>query len=173
MMLGSHDNGYATELESLISQGLKDKIILLPGYAEVASKIRNLGLDTLQIPNLFLAEKLSEDSGSCGGALKLQLESEPDHFTSGSPVTTAGQGNHSPSKTMLAEPLAWNGVSSPRMLPSHSPKPSISSEPGMSHYGLISRTQRSSSISSPVGRGLRNIVRRTFTSSFFANIPHN
>ncbi|TCD71069.1 hypothetical protein EIP91_000161 [Steccherinum ochraceum] len=56
---GSHDNGYTPDLKSLISDGYGHKLILLPGYTEIASSIRELELDTLLIPNLFLADKLT------------------------------------------------------------------------------------------------------------------
>ncbi|KAH8105372.1 hypothetical protein BXZ70DRAFT_522119 [Cristinia sonorae] len=55
----SHDNGYTPDLKSLISDGYGHKLILLPGYTEIAYSIRELELDTLLIPNLFLADKLT------------------------------------------------------------------------------------------------------------------
>lgn len=57
--IGSHDNGYTPDLKSLISDGFGHKLILLPGYTEIATSIRELELDTLLIPNLFLADKLT------------------------------------------------------------------------------------------------------------------
>lgn len=57
---GSHDNGYALELQTLISEGLKHKLVLVPGYTEVAFRIRELELPTLTIPDLFIPEKLPE-----------------------------------------------------------------------------------------------------------------
>ncbi|THH32671.1 hypothetical protein EUX98_g1526 [Antrodiella citrinella] len=55
----SHDNGYTPDLKSLISDGFGHKLILLPGYTEIAYSIRELELHTLIIPNLFLADKLT------------------------------------------------------------------------------------------------------------------
>ena len=61
---GSHDNGYALELQTLISEGLKHKLVLVPGYSEVAFRIRELDLPTLIIPDLFMPEKLPESTSS-------------------------------------------------------------------------------------------------------------
>ncbi|KAI0791290.1 hypothetical protein C8Q75DRAFT_757573 [Abortiporus biennis] len=55
----SHDNGYVPELQSLITDGLRDKLILLPGYREIVHAIKCLNFPTLVIPDLFMAEKLS------------------------------------------------------------------------------------------------------------------
>lgn len=60
---GSHDNGYVTTLRSQITAGLKDKLILLPGYTEIASGISELQLPSLVIPDLFLTEKLASSPG--------------------------------------------------------------------------------------------------------------
>lgn len=59
MTPGCHDNGYVSALNSFITSGHKDKLILLPGYAEMAAGIDNLGLPSLQIPDLFLTEKIN------------------------------------------------------------------------------------------------------------------
>lgn len=59
LILGCHDNGYVTTLNSYITSGHEQKLILLPGYSDVAAEIEKLGLPSLKIPSLFLAEKLS------------------------------------------------------------------------------------------------------------------
>jgi len=57
---GCHDNGYVTTLNSYITSGHKDKLILLPGYTDIAVGIKKLGLPSLKIPGLFLPEKLAQ-----------------------------------------------------------------------------------------------------------------
>lgn len=59
MTPGCHDNGYVSALNSFITSGHKEKLILLPGYAEMAAGIDKLGLPSLQIPDLFLPEKIN------------------------------------------------------------------------------------------------------------------
>lgn len=56
---GCHDNGYVSALNSYITSGHKEKLILLPGYTDVAVGIEKLGLPSLPIPGLFLPEKIS------------------------------------------------------------------------------------------------------------------
>jgi hypothetical protein len=56
---GCHDNGYVTNLRSQITAGLKHKLILLPTYTEVAAGIAELDLPALNIPELFLTQKIS------------------------------------------------------------------------------------------------------------------
>lgn len=56
---GCHDNGYVTTLNSYITSGHKEKLILLPGYTDTAGEIEKLGIPSLRIPLLFLAEKLT------------------------------------------------------------------------------------------------------------------
>ena len=46
-------------MNSYITSGHKEKLILLPGYTVNAAEIEKLGLDSLKIPHLFLAEKLT------------------------------------------------------------------------------------------------------------------
>ncbi|KAF8558842.1 hypothetical protein OG21DRAFT_1404128, partial [Imleria badia] len=55
---GSHDNGYVNVLRSVITEGFRDKLILMPGYAEVALDIRALLLPELRVPDLFISSKL-------------------------------------------------------------------------------------------------------------------
>lgn len=55
---GCHDNGYVTNLRSQITAGFKQKLILLRGYAELATGIADLDLPVLTVPDLFLSQKL-------------------------------------------------------------------------------------------------------------------
>lgn len=57
-LLGSHDNGYVNVLRSVITEGYRDKLILMPGYADIALDIKALSLPELRIPDLFIASKL-------------------------------------------------------------------------------------------------------------------
>lgn len=60
--LGSHDNGYVNVLRSVITAGFRDKLILIPGYTDVAVDIKALMLPELRIPNLFMTTKLVSPS---------------------------------------------------------------------------------------------------------------
>ncbi|KAJ3478992.1 hypothetical protein NLI96_g9368 [Meripilus lineatus] len=55
---GSHDNGYAPDLQSLITDGFREKLILLPGYTQIASRIADLGFPVLAIHGIFMPDKL-------------------------------------------------------------------------------------------------------------------
>ncbi|KAH7916318.1 hypothetical protein BJ138DRAFT_1132080 [Hygrophoropsis aurantiaca] len=55
---GCHDNGYANTLRSVITAGFEDKLVLLPGYTEIANDIKALNLPVLRVPELFMSEKL-------------------------------------------------------------------------------------------------------------------
>ncbi|KAH0840069.1 hypothetical protein J3R83DRAFT_1036 [Lanmaoa asiatica] len=55
---GSHDNGYVNVLRSVITEGFRDKLILMPGYSDVALDIKALMLPELRIPDLFMTSKL-------------------------------------------------------------------------------------------------------------------
>jgi len=57
---GCHDNGYITKLNSYITSGHKEKIILLPGYSHINMGIEKLGLPSLKISNLFMAEEFAQ-----------------------------------------------------------------------------------------------------------------
>lgn len=67
LLLGCHDNGYATSLRSLITAGFQDKLVLLRGYSESAVGIEELGLPTMTVPQLFLADKLVTSHNSLPG----------------------------------------------------------------------------------------------------------
>lgn len=49
----------SSTLNSLITSGFKEKLILLPGYSELAVGIEKLGLPALAIPDLFLSDKIT------------------------------------------------------------------------------------------------------------------
>lgn len=76
---GCHDNGYVTTLRSAITNGYRDKLLLLPGYEQVctllfgllicmplngasikqvAKDIEELALPTMTIPQLFMPQKM-------------------------------------------------------------------------------------------------------------------
>ncbi|KAJ7147619.1 hypothetical protein C8R43DRAFT_1010148 [Mycena crocata] len=59
---GCHDNGYVANLHSQITAGYKEKLILLRSYTEMAAGIATLGLPSLTIPELFMSQKIGEDS---------------------------------------------------------------------------------------------------------------
>ena len=67
LVLGCHDNGYATTLRSFITAGFQDKLILLRGYSESAASIEELGLPTMTVPQLFLADKLVSSHNALPG----------------------------------------------------------------------------------------------------------
>ncbi len=48
----------------MLSNGYRHKLVLLPGYAEMAYRIRELELPALVLADLFLAEKLNEGTSS-------------------------------------------------------------------------------------------------------------
>ncbi|KIY49505.1 hypothetical protein FISHEDRAFT_22299, partial [Fistulina hepatica ATCC 64428] len=60
---GCHDNGYVSNLRSLMTAGYMSKLVLLPSYSEVAAGIAELGLPMLEIPDLFLTRKLTANGG--------------------------------------------------------------------------------------------------------------
>ncbi|KAK7696427.1 hypothetical protein QCA50_001084 [Cerrena zonata] len=55
----THDNGYVPDLRSYIAHGQSEKLVLLPGYSETALGIKQLGLPSLIVPDLFLEEKIN------------------------------------------------------------------------------------------------------------------
>ncbi|KAF9247164.1 hypothetical protein BU15DRAFT_58049 [Melanogaster broomeanus] len=59
---GSHDNGYVNVLRSVITAGFREKLIIMPGYNEVATDIKALVLPELRVPNLFMTTKLAPPS---------------------------------------------------------------------------------------------------------------
>jgi hypothetical protein len=55
---GCHDNGYVTTIRSQITAGFKHKLILLQGYSDMATGIKELELPSFSISELFMPEKL-------------------------------------------------------------------------------------------------------------------
>ncbi|KAL1708534.1 hypothetical protein EV121DRAFT_254242 [Schizophyllum commune] len=55
---GCHDNGYANTLRTLITEGFRDKLVLLRGYSDMASEINKLNLHDYTIPDLFRTSKI-------------------------------------------------------------------------------------------------------------------
>lgn len=55
---GCHDNGYVTTIRSQITAGFKHKLVLLQGYSDMATGIKELDLPSFSIPELFMPEKL-------------------------------------------------------------------------------------------------------------------
>ncbi|KAJ6539204.1 hypothetical protein B0H19DRAFT_347372 [Mycena capillaripes] len=55
---GCHDAGYISTLHSQITAGFREKLILLKGYTQMATAIAELELPSLEIPNLFITQKL-------------------------------------------------------------------------------------------------------------------
>ncbi|KAJ7777175.1 hypothetical protein B0H16DRAFT_1712217 [Mycena metata] len=59
---GCHDNGYVANLYSQITAGYKEKLILLKSYTEMAAGIAALGLPSLAIPELFMLQKIGDET---------------------------------------------------------------------------------------------------------------
>ncbi|KAJ7781390.1 hypothetical protein B0H16DRAFT_1710599 [Mycena metata] len=55
---GCHDGGYISNLNSQITAGYREKLILLKGYTQMAPTIAALDLPLLEIPELFMTHKL-------------------------------------------------------------------------------------------------------------------
>ena len=62
--LGGHDNGYASTLNYLQTEGLLEKVTLLRGYEVLAKEVRSLNLPQLQIEGVFMTKKLHSKSPS-------------------------------------------------------------------------------------------------------------
>jgi hypothetical protein len=59
---GCHDDSYVTTINSLITHGLGDKLLLLRGYTKMAPSIEALRLPCMSASHLFVSEKLVSDS---------------------------------------------------------------------------------------------------------------
>jgi hypothetical protein len=57
---GGHDNGYQGSLVALHTLGFKEKLVLLQSYTQTAREIGTLRLPTLEIPGLFMTNKLEK-----------------------------------------------------------------------------------------------------------------
>ncbi|EKM61021.1 uncharacterized protein PHACADRAFT_168384 [Phanerochaete carnosa HHB-10118-sp] len=55
---GAHDNGYTSALNYLANEGLHHKLTILRGYREFAFEVKSLNLPFLDIPGLFMTERL-------------------------------------------------------------------------------------------------------------------
>jgi hypothetical protein len=106
MDVGCHDNGYAPVLESLITDNLRQKLVLLPGHVEVAAGIRNLHLGSLIVDNLF-------EGGSPAPASHPLLPANPEKAhtqrSSKVPYTVALQGNSQ--ETLAATSIISGSIS--------------------------------------------------------------
>jgi len=114
---GCHDNGYATSLRSLITAGFQDKLVLLRGYAESAAGIEELGLPSMTIPQLFIADKLVTSHAPLPGL-------KPARSRSGSFV------DGPPQVPRATTPLPPSSLQSSCKFLDNSP-PSVSSELGL------------------------------------------
>ncbi|KAH8113331.1 hypothetical protein DFH11DRAFT_1510555 [Phellopilus nigrolimitatus] len=62
---GCHNNGYVSQLSSLqLTSVYREKLVLLPGYTEMASEFDKLHLPSLVIPGLFIPDKIIVESDS-------------------------------------------------------------------------------------------------------------
>ncbi|THG95506.1 hypothetical protein EW026_g6163 [Hermanssonia centrifuga] len=61
---GCHDTGYLTTIRSIITGGYEQKLVLMPGYAEMAAGFYALNLPTLIIPELFEPEKFNTSTST-------------------------------------------------------------------------------------------------------------
>ncbi|EIN08844.1 hypothetical protein PUNSTDRAFT_52310 [Punctularia strigosozonata HHB-11173 SS5] len=55
---GCHDNGYAPDLRTIITAGLRHKLIMLPGYSDIAAEIQDLQLPEERVDGLFEPQKI-------------------------------------------------------------------------------------------------------------------
>lgn len=58
---GAHDNGYTSTLNYLQNEGLHQKLTVLRGYRELAPEVRALNLPQVDIPGVFLTEKITSN----------------------------------------------------------------------------------------------------------------
>lgn len=55
---GAHDNGYHGSLSAMQTMGLKEKLVILQSYTQIAREIATLKYRSLEIPGLFMTDKL-------------------------------------------------------------------------------------------------------------------
>lgn len=55
---GLHDNGYATTLSHLQTEGLSEKLIFLRGYSQIAFQLRGYEIPECTIPGVFMTQKM-------------------------------------------------------------------------------------------------------------------
>ena len=63
---GCHDSGYLTSIRPLITNGYRQKLILMPGYDQMAFGYASLELPVLTAPSLFEHDKLVTSSPVLG-----------------------------------------------------------------------------------------------------------
>ncbi|EPQ59338.1 hypothetical protein GLOTRDRAFT_125643 [Gloeophyllum trabeum ATCC 11539] len=88
---GCHDNGYVTSLASAMTAGFREKLILLPGYTEMAAGIEELRLPAIKVPDLFMTDKMRcGRSPSPPGANPARSPSPPLNNTANTPSEPPG-----------------------------------------------------------------------------------
>ncbi|THH05018.1 hypothetical protein EW145_g5107 [Phellinidium pouzarii] len=112
---GCHDNSYMHHLHSLqLTSVYREKLVLLPGYTEMASEISKLQLPSLVIPGLFIPDKItvanlsrhssiSGQSGTANGN-SVKFGSPPGLPLHVTPSPNAGQMLASPSGSVTPPP---------------------------------------------------------------------
>ncbi|KAG6832931.1 hypothetical protein H0H92_004815 [Tricholoma furcatifolium] len=109
---GCHDNGYVMSLRSQITAGLKQKLILLRSYTEMAAGIVDLELPVLTIPELFVEKKLVIPMQPMQHALiGPAMPSKPSHIGSVESSTSL------PSSVVLSGLQGSCGASTPEPIP--------------------------------------------------------
>jgi len=93
-----HDDGYVPDLQSLITDGYKDMLVLLPGYTEIASGIQELNLPTLPIPGLFMPEKMPTTAAQHDSAFPSPTASLRSIAVSLPPENSQGSSGDAPSQ---------------------------------------------------------------------------
>lgn len=59
---GAHDNGYTSTLNYVSNEGFHHKLTILRGYKDFAAELKSLNLPYLDIPGLFMTEKLQTNN---------------------------------------------------------------------------------------------------------------
>ncbi|KAH6913434.1 hypothetical protein BKA70DRAFT_1262862 [Coprinopsis sp. MPI-PUGE-AT-0042] len=139
---GSHDNGYVTELRAQVTAGFKEKLVLIPSYTAVASGYKELNLPTLNIPGLFMLEKLpyapharSKPTATTVGS-NARLRS-PTANSSSPPASITEAWSAAPSRNPVHS--TPRSDASPTTDPSHSQASSLSEDCGASTNSSATR----------------------------------
>lgn len=81
LSLGCHNNAYMSQLHSLQLTSLyRERLVLLPGFSEMASEIRTLQLPSLIIPGLFIPDKMAYSRPSASGAGSGHADGNPGRY---------------------------------------------------------------------------------------------
>lgn len=97
-----HDNGYAPDLDGLITQNFRDKLVLVPGFAETAADIHRLDLPRMHTADLFEREKLVYPRRASGASTPSpKFGATPAMATHELPFTGRG----TPKPTFVAQPV--------------------------------------------------------------------